>query len=611
MTFVFNWFHMRRAISAGLFAAVVAVYFQVWNFELVDYDDLLFLTRNPYIRGSIGWVFRGYAANWAPLTWLSYIGGYHLYGFSAGWHHLTNVLLHALATVFFFLAFYEMTGAKWPSAFVAFAFGLHPLHVEAVAWVAERKEVLSGLFWALSLLAWVFYCKKPHFSRFCAVLSAFLCGLLAKPMIVTLPFVLLLLDYWPLERFRKLAVSRLMVEKIPFLVLSAIVSVITFVVQRGGGAISTLDQVPIGARIENAAVSYAVYVLKFLWPTNLAVIYPFDSGLAAWAVVGSAAALIAITAVVMRKPPLAVGWFWFLGTLVPVIGLVQIGMQSRADRYMYIPLIGLAIVAAWGVPRTAILAIPAVIWAGMTWVQIGYWRDTVTLFEHAIQVTDRNWLAMSGLSHTLIDRGRLDEAEPYLQESLRLRPNLPEARISAGAALSKRGNFPAAEQQFRIALQLSPNDPDAREGLGVALIEQQRFAEAEEHLLAALKIRPDDGDTHYNLGRLYGLSGRPDRAIEEFRASVRLNPESAENHFNLGTALAAVERFDQAAGEFQAALALNPGYAKARFNLGGALASMGRYDDAIAQFREIVQTEPGAAEAIEECLRLKSEGLRR
>jgi tetratricopeptide (TPR) repeat protein len=612
-------------VSAVLFAAVVAVFFQVKNFELVDYDDLQFVTRNPHIRegwNSIAWAFKtGYAANWAPLTWISYAVGYRLYGLDAGWHHLTNVLLHALSAVVFFAAFFKMTGARWRSAFVAFAFALHPLHVEAVAWVAERKEVLSGLFWAASLLAWAYYSEKPRVGRFCVVVMTFCFGLLAKPMIVTLPFVLLLVDFWPLGRFRTTPLRRLILEKVPMLALAAIVSVITYLVQTGGGAVSTLEQVPLGVRIENALVSYCLYVAKFVWPANLAVIYPYDSDMPVWTAIGAGLALAAITGLAIRqigtRPYVAVGWFWFLGTLVPVIGLVQIGLQSRADRYTYIPLIGLAVIAAWGAAelrRPAILAAATAaigaVWIAITSMQIGYWRDTVALFEHAIQVTDHNWLALSALSHTLIERNRVDEADPYIQEALRLRPNLADTHINSGAALSKREKYTAAEGEYRTAVQLSPGNADAREGLGVVLLEQGRMAEAEENLIAALRIRPDHADTHYNLGRMYGLAGQHERAIAEFQASARLNPENPENHYNLGTALAAAERFEEAAGEFQAALDQNPAYTRARFNLGGALASMGKYDEAIAQFRAVLSAVPSsseAAQAIEECVRLRSQ----
>ncbi|MBZ5603553.1 MAG: tetratricopeptide repeat protein [Acidobacteriia bacterium] len=604
----------RIWIPAGLVAAVLALYWRVGSFGFVDYDDDLYLLRNPHLHDGVGWAFRtGYAANWHPLTWLSYLAGMQMYGLDPGWHHLTNVLLHAASAAIFFAAFYRMIKAAWPSAFVAFAFALHPLHVEAVAWVAERKEVLSGLFWALSLWTYAIYAGRRGVWRYLLVLAMFAAGLMSKSMIVTLPFVLLLVDVWPLKR-------RAVVEKIPMFAMAAAASMVTYLVQQSGGAVSTLAQVPFGPRLENALVSYVVYALKFFWPSNLAVIYPYDSDLPVWMVAASAAALIAITAFAVlqfrARPYLTIGWLWFLGTLVPVIGLVQIGVQSRADRYTYIPTIGLAIAVAWGgaeLPRRIVAPAAAILcaaWAAVSWVQIGYWQDSVALFRHAVEATDGNWMAMAALGHTLIEQNRLDEAQPYLVETLRLRPTLPEAHINAGAALSKRDQFPAAEAEYRRAVALEPGNPDAREGLGVVLIEEQRYPEAESHLMEALRARPDDADTHYNLGRLYGLAGQPNRAVAEFREAVRLKPESAEDHYNLGTALAAAEQFDEAAAELRSAIALNPGYARAHFNLAGALATLGRYDEAMAEFREVLRIDPGSEQArqgIEECMRLKSE----
>jgi Flp pilus assembly protein TadD len=604
-------------IPAGLIGAVFAVFWQVRNFSFVQYDDDLYLTRNPYLHADwdgIVWAFRtGYAANWHPLTWISYLAGMPFYGLDPGWHHFTNVWIHAAAAVIFYFAFVRMTGARWPSAFVAAAFALHPLHVEAVAWVAERKEVLCGLFWALSLWAYARYAPRPSAGRYALVLAMFACGLMSKPMIVTLPFVLLLLDVWPLNRLGKTAV----VEKLPMLAMAAASSVITYLVQQGGGAVSTLSQVPLPLRVENAIVSYAIYAAQFFWPSNLAVIYPFDSEIPAWQIALSALALIAITAVAILqfrpRPYLAVGWFWFLGTLVPVIGFVQIGLQSRADRYTYIPILGLAIAVGFLLRQTTQQAIlvcsVALIWALAAWNQATYWDNSISLFTHAVHVTKRNWPAMAALAHTLIDADRVDEAEPYIRETLQLRPNLPDAHINAGAALSKSEKFPAAEAEFRTAVQLEPGNPDAQEGLAVALIEQQKYPEAESHLLLALRSRPDDPDSHYNLGRLYGLSGQAEKAVEQFREAVRLKPESAENHYNLGTALGSVGNLEQAAVELRAAIALNPDYTRAHFNLGSALASLGRYDAAIFEFREVLRLDPQSEQArdgIEECMRLKS-----
>jgi len=617
-------------ISLALAVVVFGIYFQVRNFEFIGYDDPEFVVNNPHIRGgltaaSILWALRtGYAANWFPLTWLSYMAGVDLYGLASGWHHVTNVFLHALNAILLFLLLRRMTGAQWPSAFVALLFAVHPLHVEPVAWVAERRELLSGLFWFLSIGAYLNYIERPRTTAYMLLVLAFACGLMSKPMIVTLPFALLLLDYWPLRRWQTTPLRRLIVEKAPLAALSTAASAITLVVQHGAGAVSSLAEVPFHFRLENALVSYLAYLFQFFWPARLAVLYPYATDLPAWQAIGSGALLAAITALAIwerkRRPYLLVGWLWFTGTLVPVIGLVQVGVQSRADRYMYIPLIGLSIMVVWSLaeiadrraavrPAAAALAAIACCASGVVaWSTAAYWRNTVTLFRHAVEVTGENWAALTVLSQALLAKDRVDEAMPYIAEAIRLRPNLPEAHINFGAALSKRGDFDAAAEQYRAALQVDPENPDAHEGLGVVLTEKGQFEGALANLAAAARSRPGDADAHYNLGRLYGLCGHPDLAIPEFAETVRLRPENAAAHFNLGTAYAAQERFSQACDQFREALRLKPDYISARFNLASALANLGRLEEAIAHFREILRVRPdfpGAAEALANCLEME------
>jgi tetratricopeptide (TPR) repeat protein len=451
---------------------------------------------------------------------------------------------------------------------------------------------------------------------------------MSKPMIVTLPFALLLLDFWPLQRWKTTGLRRPILEKVPLVALSAAASVTTLLVQQGAGATSSLAEVPFKFRIENAVVSYLAYIFQFFWPARLAVIYPYATDLRAWQAIGAGAALTAITALAIaerkRRSYLSVGWFWFAGTLLPVIGLVQVGVQSRADRYLYIPLIGLSIVIVWGLGEiaercaehgaefrsiaVAIAAIACCACGVVAWSTAAYWRNSVTLFRHAIEVTEDNWAALTTLSQVLLTEDRVDEAMPYIAEALRLRPNLPEAHINFGAALSKRGDFDAAAAQYRIALKGDPNNPDAQEGLGVVLAEKGQFADALANLNAAAKSKPDDADTHYNLGRLYGLAGRPDLAVAEFAETVRLQPENAAARFNLGTAYAAQERFSEACDQFREALRLKPDYLAADFNLASALANLGRFDEAISHFQEVLQMQPDfpeAAEALQNCLELK------
>ncbi len=498
--------------------------------------------------------------------------------------------------------------------------------MEAVAWVSERRELLSGLFWLLSMWAYADYVKRPRIAAYLLLMLAFACGLMSKPMIVTLPFALLLLDYWPLGRWQTTSPGRLILEKAPLVALSAASAVITLIVQQGAGAVSSLAEVPFHFRLENAVVSYLVYLCQFFWPAKLAVLYPYASDLAAWQVLGTAAILGAITALAIvqrrRRPYLFTGWFWFAGILIPVIGLVQVGVQSRADRYMYIPLIGLSIMVVWGIEdlakrrRSLAVAIPVgacCVFGVVAWITTSYWHDTVTLFRHTIEVTTDNWAGLGVLSEALLAQNRADEAQPYIETMIRLRPNLPDARISLGSALSKRGDFDDAAAQYRLALKLNPGNADALEGLGVVLTAAGNFEEALPSLQAAVKSRPGDADIHYNLGRVYGLSGRHDLAAVEFTETVRLQPENASAHFNLGTAYAAQEQFEKAAAQFREALRLKPDYLAADFNLAGSLASLGRYDEAITHFQEVLRAQPdfpGVVEAIENCMELKKQSAR-
>jgi protein O-mannosyl-transferase len=622
-------------LSLVLAVAVLAVYWQVGQFGFIGYDDPEFVLNNPHIRqgltpAAIAWAFTtGYAANWFPVTWLSYLLGVNLYGLAPGWHHLTNVFLHALNSVLLFALLRRMTGARWPSFFAALLFAVHPLHVEAVAWIAERRELLSGLFWFLSILAWLRYIERSTLASYLLLLGAFACGLMSKPDIVALPFALLLLDYWPLGRWKTTAARSLILEKLPLVALSAASCAVTLLVQQGGGATASLAEVPFRFRLENAVVSYAAYVWQFFWPARLAVLYPYDSNLPAWQVAGAAAALAAITALAVvwrrRRPYLFTGWFWFAGILVPTIGLVQVGVQARADRYMYIPMIGLSLAAVWSAaelaarrPAVRSLAVAAgvsacCVYGVAAWSTAAYWRDTVDLFRHTVAVTTDNWAALTTLSQALLSANRAEEAMPYVTEALGLRPNLAEAHINYGSVLRQRGELDAAAAEYRRALASDPNNPDAREGLGIVSSEKGDAAGALANLTAAEKSRPDDPDMHYNLGRVYGLSGRFDRAAAEFAETVRLEPASASAHYNLGIAYANQDRFAEARGEFLEAVRLKPNYTAAHFSLGGALANLNRFDEAIGEFEEVLRLEPGSADAaaaIQNCLQMKKAAAR-
>jgi len=635
-------------IYAALLLAIAAAYAQVYGFQFVNYDDQDYVTENLHVRDgltapSIEWAFTSTEyANWVPLTWLSHMLDVELYGLNSGRHHLTSVAIHAITTLLLFGLLRRITGDRWPSAFVAFVFGLHPLHVESVAWISERKDVLSGFFFIATLWAYVLWVERRNALRYAAILALFVCGIMAKPMIVTLPFVALLLDVWPLRRFSKPAV----IEKIPLFALSAVASVIAFVVQQHGGAVNTLAEIPLGLRLENAVVSYLNYATKFFFPTRLAVFYPLPRVIAAHYAISCLILLVALTLAAMRTLPVRIGWLWYLGTLVPVIGVVKIGLQSHADRYTYIPLIGLSIAVAWGVQSYAKqhrwIVIPVAIWAcatcAGTFFQAATWRNSTTLFEHAIAVTKGNYIAENNLGvalrhagrrpdallhfeealrlrpqyaeaqtnvgEALLVSGRVDEALPHIEEALRLDPSLPEAHVNLGSVRNKQGRPDLAESEYRTALKLKPSSAPANDGLAVVLLETNRPEEALKYALEAIALDPDDADSHYNLGRLYGLTGRPDQALDQFRETIRLEPSNAEAHFNLGIAYAQKDRMNDAIAEFQSAIQANPNYASAHFNLGSALARQDRYAEALTEFTESLRLNPslpGAKEAIEYC----------
>ncbi len=447
-----------------------------------------------------------------------------LHGLNAGWHHFTNVLLHCLAVVLLFVALERMTGALWRSAFVSAVFAVHPLHVESVAWIAERKDVLSAVFFMVTLLAYFHYTRSPSIGRYLIVAIVFALGLMSKPMLVTLPFVLLLLDYWPLGRFDAhrpntgRQVLQLVMEKIPLIALSAVSSLITFLAQRG--AIGWTEQLPMSERITNAFVAYVVYIRQMFWPTELAVFYPHpENRLPIWEVSLALIILVGIMAAafVLRKraPYLVTGWLWYLGMLVPVIGLLQVGWQGHADRYTYLPQIGLYIAVTWALTdlirswrfqRTALSAaalivIGALSWRG--WLQTSYWRDSETLFTHALAVTSNNDVALNNLGIIFLDKGQLDDAISKLQAAIDLRPENAPAHDNLAKALLKKGQVAEATVHYRKFLELEPANVEARNTLGTALIQQGHIREAIDQWQEVLALQPENGNAASNLAWVF------------------------------------------------------------------------------------------------------------
>ncbi len=531
---------LTLAICLLLLAAAAIVFGQSVRAGFVNFDDSSYVYRNTDVRKGLSWegtlwAFQFHQSNWHPLTWFSHMADCQRYGLWAGGHHLTSLLLHAATVVLLFLLLQAMTAQRWPSAGVAALFAIHPLHVESVAWVAERKDVLSGLFFVLTLAAYLRYVRRPFsLARYLLVVLCFILGLLAKPMLVTLPFVLLLLDYWPLGRmggetekwrrgdqldslspFLSFSLSpflALLLEKVPLLVLSAASCVATFMAQ--AGAIKPLDRFPWSSRVDNALVSYCGYLLQFFWPSNLASLYPYTKNHALWAVAASSAALAAVTVVVAQRrryPFLLVGWLWFLGMLVPVIGLVQVGDQASADRYMYLPLIGLAMALAWGVKELAGESLvrrrlcgigSLVVLASLTiaaWKQASYWHDSETLWTRTLTCTRGNWLAHHNLGSLYLRTQREDEAIVEFRKALEIRSDLARSHDSLAKVLAERGDYVGAAVHFRAMVAIDPHNADVCNNLGYALYKAGQPEEAVLWLEKAVALKPDFARAVQNL----------------------------------------------------------------------------------------------------------------
>src|SRR3989440_1615284 len=527
-------------ICFSLMVLVWLVFGQTLWHDFVNYDDPRYVYENTKITGGLSisgtaWAFTHiHSMNWHPLTTISHMLDCQLYGVKAGGHHFTNVLLHSIAAMLLFIALLEMTGAFWRSAFVAAVFAIHPLRVESVAWIAERKDVLSGVFFMLTLLAYVYYVRSPRMGRYLVVVFVFACGLMSKPMLVTLPLLLLLLDYWPLNRMKEQVLKRVL-EKIPLIVLSVISSIATLVAQKG--AVGYTEELPILERINNAVVSYLLYIWQMLWPVNLAVFYPHpENRLPLWEIIVSLLLLISITVVVIalrpQRPYLITGWLWYLGMLVPVIGLVQVGWQGRADRYTYLPQIGLYIMGTWTVAdwsaswrhqreilgASAAIIIGVLSWRG--WIQTTFWRDSETLFTHTLAVTSNNDVAENNLGIVLLRKGKLDEAISMLQAAVNLRPENAPAHDNLAKAFLQKGQVADAMIHYRKLLEIQPENVEAHNILGTVLIQHGRIREAIEQWQETLTIQPDNGNAKSNLAWVFATS--PEGSFRDGARAVQL-----------------------------------------------------------------------------------------
>jgi len=550
------------AVSAALFIGTLLVFGRALNNDFVNYDDPVYVTENPPVQGSvtllaIQWALTtGAASNWHPLTWISHMIDWSLFEQDPRGHHAVSILLHAFNAVLVFLLFQRLTNALWFSGFSAALFAWHPLRVESVAWVAERKDVLSGFFGLIVLSAYLMYARQRKRRWYCISLGAFTLGLLSKPMLVTLPIVMLLLDLWPLQRLRwqssARSAKRVFSEKAPFFLLAACSCVITFFVQRAGGSISTV--LPLWARIANSFVAILGYLRKFVWPIDLAVLYPHPGYWPTVTVIVAVLIVLLVTAIVVfqfrAQPALTIGWFWFLVMLLPVVGLVHIGLHYMADRYTYLPILGLqlALFPLFAKNSGAVSVIAAIGILGscvvQTWNQLGVWKNSFTLFDHALAVTRNNYLAYNNRGLALDRAGRLDEAIADYKHCLAINPHYAEASNNLGQALTQRGRPRDGLGLFRAALLADPNLLSAQNNLGNALADDGKPAEALPHYEFVLSREPWNVDALNNSGIALSMLGRYDEAIARLRKAVQLAPSNSSAQRNLAKARAMKEQAD-------------------------------------------------------------------
>lgn len=628
-----NAFKKTLWLVLVLAAGTAILYWPVIGHQFIGYDDNEYLVQNWHIHSgvtwrAISWAFgSGYASNWHPLTWVSHMLDWQLYGANPAGHHFTNLAIHAINSVLLFVLLQQMTRATWRSAFVAALFAWHPLHVESVAWAAERKDLLCAFFWILSLMTYTQYIRKKAVITesqrnpnlyYGLSLAFFALALMSKPMAVTLPCVLLLIDFWPLDRVSisttadRQNLKVLILEKLPFFSFAVMASIITFKVQQAGGAVNSVANAPVALRLENAFVAYLRYVAKTIWPAHLAIPYPLDSHLPMVSVLSAVLFFLVAGAAAFwlakRAPYVMTGWFWFAGTLVPVIGIIQVGAQSMADRYTYIPSIGLFIVCVWGAvdlfskaPQTArnVLAgagaMVLVACLVLARHQLGYWQNGETLFRHAIAVTDRNYLAYSSLSTSLQEEGRVDEAIQCAVEAVKIQPDFPEGHYNLGTLFLNTGKTDEAIEQFEMALRQNPRFVDAQNNLGKAYQTEGKLDEAAAHLAAAHSYSPNDPEILYNVGSVLLMQSKLPEAAACFSEALRINPEYADAHGNLGVIMMRMGRSEEGTLEFAEKVRLKPKDPDARLNYGLALLDQNRPAEAAAQFSEALRLQPDSA----------------
>jgi tetratricopeptide (TPR) repeat protein len=616
------------AVCVFLVVIIGAAFGQALTNDFVNYDDGEYVYENPHVTGGltlrgIGWAFTHvHAANWHPLTTISHMVDCQIFGLDPWGHHLTNVLLQAVAAILLFFALRRLTGVLWPCAFAAAIFAIHPLRVESVAWVSERKDLLSGIFFMLTLWAYARYAEGGRYSsrRYIAVIVFFALGLMCKPTLITLPFVLLLLDYWPLARPNKAdgAVNArrewraLVIEKIPLFALSAVSAVVTILAQRQ--ALETHLNLTFPERVSNALFSCVAYLGQMIYPARLSVLYPHPEGSLTITVVSlSFLFLLAVSAIFFawrrQYPFLLVGWLWYLGMLVPMLGLVQVGSQARADRYTYLSQIGLYILVAWGglallerrAHGRAILATVAVLVVAVlatdTYAVTAHWQNSETLWRNAIANTPNNYIAYYNLGSVLLRKRQPEAAMVDFRKALELKPDYEEAYASAGSASMLTGQFDGAIDYYKKALQVMPASAEDWSNLASALLQEGQVDEAIDDYQKAVAFKPDSADMHYNLGRALAKKGDWSGAIAGYQAALRIKPDYARVRNSLGAALASAGKSEEAIDQLRQALQINPNYAEAHYNLGCVLAHLGLTAEAISQLGEALRLKPDYVDA--------------
>jgi tetratricopeptide (TPR) repeat protein len=633
-----TYFRNVFLVSLCLVVAIFVTYVPIIHSDFVGYDDELYITENSQVQKgftpeSLKWAFTTFhSANWHPLTWLSHMLDCELYGLNPAGHHWTNVEFHLANTLLLFLIFFKMTGKLYRSAFVSVLFALHPLHVESVAWVSERKDVLSTFFGMLMILAYFRYIKVSCLKNYLLVIIFLSLGLMAKPMLVTFPFVLLLLDYWPLERFQFKknknddlsqsaktiyyggnGLKRLIIEKIPLFIPVLISCILTFLAQKSEGAVKPLEVLPFKSRVSNALVSYIGYVVKAIWPSKLAIFYPHPgNALSSWTIVGAAfliAVVILLSIRISEKYPyIAVGLFWYFGTLIPVIGLVQVGDQAMADRYTYIPFVGLFIIVVWGVSDLfrkwrygkiflgvyGMIILSLLAWK--TFHQLSYWKNGIVLFENAVNVTENNYLAYNNLG-TAYAKVDLDKAIYNYEAALKIKTDYVVAHYNLGNVLEKSGHIDEAIVHYQEALRIKPDYAEVHNNFGTALYKRKDYEGAILHFSKALKINPKDTAARNNLANILFIQGKFDEAVLQYKKAIRINPEHEKAHYNLGNILIKHGKIKEALIHFAEAIRIKPDYVQAYNKIGLILLKQGRINKAKVYFSKAIQIDPNYSEA--------------